>query len=173
MSKYNLRTDVKSVLASTSLTDPGEVADKVAESMPANALRAALRVTLRSYVRQIMSEERTSSADQTSTGSGQRTSDAQSRSAAAGRSSKVRAIRDGWKRHLEDRVHVGSEWMLLGDCTHDNLIALATEREEIAAKTEAWAQHYRRLAGLVAEHGVAQVRDLPAEVLAPAIGAAA
>jgi len=183
MSTYDLRADVKAVLESTSLTDPGEVADKVAESIPAKSLRSALRVTLRAYVRQVMAESRTLSAPNfrpapvhpTPVSSGGHTrSGAQSRTAAAGRSPKVRAIRDGWQRQLDARVHVGdSEWKFLGDCTHDNLNALAAEREANADKNRAWARHYRGLAALLTEHGAETVRDLPAEVLMPALGAVA
>lgn len=161
MSTYDLRADVRAVLDSSNLTDPGEIADKVAESIPASALRAALHVTLRSYVRQVMAETRTNSAPNF-------------RSPAAGRSVKVQAIRDGWQRQLDNRVHVGdSEWKLLGDCTYEDLLACAAEREAIAARNQSMARYYRGLAGLVAEHDTAALRDVPAEVLMPALGAVA
>jgi len=172
--KYDLRADIKTVLDSTSLTDPGEIADKVAESVPARALRAAFRVTLRAYVRQVMAERRTFSDPNFQTSSsGHPLNDAHDPRVAAGRSFKVRAIRDGWQKQLDNRVHVGnSEWKFLGDCTYDNLYALAGEREKHAAKNEAWARYYRSLAALLTEHDVERVRDLPAEVLMPALGSA-
>jgi len=171
VSRYDLRADIKAILSGTSLTDPGDVADKVAESVPVKALRAALRVTLRAYVRQIMAEERTLSAP--NFGSGQAERDNQGHPAAAGFSWKGRAIRDGWQRQLDARVHVGdSAWKFLGDCTYDDLQALSAEREKHAQKNAAWARHYRFLASLLTEHDAATVRDLPAEVLMPTLGGA-
>lgn len=160
---YDLRADIRRVLDATSLVDPGEVADKVAESIPAKALRAALRVTLRSYVRVVMNEQRHSSDSAGGhTGS------------VAGRSTKVRAIRDGWQRQLDSRVHVGeSKWKFLGDCTYENLQTIAAERDWHVTRNQAWARYYRDLASLLTEHDVATVRDLPAQVLMPALGGVA
>jgi len=169
---YDLRAEIRNVLDTTDLTDPGDIADKVAKSIPAKALRDVVRMMLRSYVRQVNNERRTYSPPNFSTG-GQRRSDAQV-NIAAGRSAKVQAIRDGWQAQLDNRVHVGqSEWKFLGDCTYDNLYALAAERETHAAKNASWARYYRSLAGLLTEHGVETVRDLPATVLMPALGGAA
>jgi hypothetical protein len=173
VSTYDLRADIKAVLSDSSLTDPGEIADKVAESIPTRALRSALRVTLRSYVRQVMAEGRTYSPPNFTASSSRSQVDTQALHA-AGRSSKVRAIRDGWQRALDNRVHVGdSQWKLLGDCTYTDRYALAAEREKHAAKNQAWAHHYHSLAGLLTEYDVETVRDLPAQVLMPAIGAVA
>lgn len=154
---YDLRADVKAILDETSLADPGEIADKVAESIPPRALRDALHVTLRSYVRQVISESRTNTAP-----------------SVVGRSAKVAAIRDGWQRRLHDRCHVGgSVWKLLGECDYADLYAMADEREHHAATNAAWARHYRSLAALLTEHDAAVVSDLPPEVLMRALGTVA
>lgn len=173
--KYDLRAEIKSVLDSTSLADPGAIADKVAESIPSHALRAALRVTLRSHVRQVIRESRPRSApDFQPSGSGHRRPDTQTAPAAAGRSSKVRAIREGWQRQLDAPVHVGeSHWKYFGDCTYTDLYAMADERQKNAAENQAWAHHYHRVAALLTEYAVDTVRDLPAEVLMPTLGGVA
>jgi hypothetical protein len=56
---FDLRSEVRAVLNDTSLSDPGDIADKVAEQIPARSLRRVLRHVLRSYVRQVISQERT------------------------------------------------------------------------------------------------------------------
>lgn len=168
MGGYDLRADVRAVLETSDLVDPGDIADKVAESIPARSVRAALRVTMRAYVRQVMRESRTGAAPNFQPPA---MDEPRTQTASAG-GWKVRAIREGWQKQLRSRVHVGDRvWKTLGDCGYDDLQAAAAEREQNAARNAAWARYYRRLAGLLTEHDAATVRDLPAEVLMPALGA--
>lgn len=170
---YNLRADVKTVLDTTSITDPGEIADKVAESVPAKELRAALRVTLRAYVRYMMAQSRTNNPPLFS-GSGQSRNDSHAPTAAAGRSWKRDGIRDGWQRQLTARYHVGDrQWKQLREMTHADLMAAAGEREATARRTEAWARILHAWAGLLTEHDAATFGALPVEVQMYALGGTA
>lgn len=175
MSAYDLRAAVKHVLATSSLTDPGEIADKVAESIPAKSLRAVVREMLRAYVRQINNEGRTYSPPNFQpSSSGHPNRDTHTQSAAAGRSSKVRAIREGWQRQLTVRYHVGhGVHKMQVDMTYDDFMFGANERDSIAERNSAWARVLRARAGLLTEHDVETFGDLPVEVQMAALGGAA
>lgn len=165
---YDLRADVKSMLNSTSLTDPGEIADKVAENVPSRSLRDALRVTLRAFVRQVMSEARTNNNPQFS-GGGHRCYDTHHEHAAAGttstRSWKRSGIRDGWQRQLDARFHVGDhQWKQLRDMTYADLLTAADEREATARRNQAWARTLHSWAALLTEHNVDTFGELPVAV---------
>lgn len=160
--EYSLLADVQSILHDTSLSDPGEIADKVAESVPSKALRKCLRVTLRQYVAAVIRQER----DTTNPGSSHETADTQSASAAAGSSWKRNGIRDGWRHHLTDRYAVAGEWMSLAEMTADHLVAAALEREQLAAANIARGARLRDWARLLNEHKATTFGDLPADVQA-------
>lgn len=166
---YDLRADVKSVLNSTSLTDPGEIADKVAESVPARSLRAALRLTLRAYVRQIMAEQRSPSFS----GSGHTRHDTQLSPAAAGKSWKRSGVRDGWQLRLDAIYHAGEEYKQLRHMTYADLMFAANEREQIARKNKAWARTLHSWAALLTEHDVETFGELPVKVQMKALGGVA
>lgn len=161
-SKYNLLADVTAVLHGTSLCDPGEIADKVAESVPSRMLRHCLRMTLRQYVASVMRQER----DTNSSGSSQSPRDTQGTAAAAGSSWKRNGIRDGWRRHLTDRYAVAGVWMSLAEMTHDHLITAAVERETLAAANVNRAARLRDWADLLHVHKATTFGDLPANIQA-------
>jgi hypothetical protein len=93
---YDLRADIRAILDGTDLVDPGEIADRVAAEIPASKIRAALRVTLRGYVRQVIAETRTMAAPNF-----QPSAIEPSRNQTCGAGGwKVRSIRDGWQRAL-------------------------------------------------------------------------
>lgn len=160
-SEQNLRVLVHEVLETSTMPDPGDVAEEVFRRVPPEEHGEALRQTLRLFVRQVIGELRVGNPS--------------TRPAAnSGRSAKVRAIRDAWQRRLADRVHVGdSEWKFLRDCTRDDLLAAAAERRKLAERNAAWARTYDGWARLLTEHGVATFGELPAEVLLDTLGAAA
>lgn len=160
MSAFVLRQLVRDVLAENESADPGEVAEAVMGRIPRGMVRVALAQSLRLYVRQVISETRTARPP--------------APTPATGKSLKVAAIRDGWQRRLQDRVHVGSsEWKFLADCTYDDLLAAAAERRELADRNNAWARQYAEWARLLTEHDVATFGDLPAEEQMHALGRAA
>jgi hypothetical protein len=188
MSTYDLRAHVVAVLDETSLTDPGEIADKVLEGIPAKHLRAALAVTLRAYVRSVNAHRRgaqipgghSSSDAQSScatTGSSlqappsdQGPLDAHCRPVARG-SRKVRGIREAWRRHLNGRWHSSEdEWKQLRYMTRENLLFAAEERRITAERNLAWARILEEWAQAVAEHNVGMFGDLPEAVQADLLG---
>lgn len=152
MSDFDIRTAVRAVMDETDLTSPEEIAAKVAESVPQRDLRRVLATVLREYVRVEIGRARmhTSQPEPTK----------------ANRSAKVTAIRSAADRWLRERVFVGdSTWLLLGECSYDNLKFLESERLENAARSAAAAERYGRLANLVKRHKVSRVADLPRRVL--------
>lgn len=168
---FNLRATVQNVLDTSTLTDPGVIASKVLDSVPDDALRDCLRVTMRGFVRDVI---RTSRATPERPSSGQRTYEPQPSPAAAGgttsRSWKRDGIRAAWQRHLLDRYHAADGWRLLGEMTAVDLRAAAAEREKDAAGTLAAAARLTEWAALVETHNVACFGDLPDAVLARALG---
>lgn len=154
MPDFNLRATVRDTIASTDEADPGVIAGMVTAKIKAADRDAALTQAMRLFVRQIISETRT----------GNRPTNILPISQRSGRSTKVAAIRDGWQRRLRDRVHgADGAWKMLGDCTYDDLMSAASERQELADRNQAWAREYRAMAEAVADAGVETFRDLPAE----------
>lgn len=162
MSQYSLRDAVASVLDTSDLASPEDVASKVAENVPSKAVRSVLTEALTTYVRVHMGERRRSNV--ILNGDEQRKQSA--------RSSKVAAIRDSWSAALRDRVHVEDGWKALGECTYDNLMFAASERQEMARRNAAQAEKYESLAHKLRSAGVERVADLPQADLAE-LGSAA
>lgn len=166
---FNLRTLVREVSRTSTLANPGALADEVMRRIPEGESREALRQALRVFVRQVISEERPKG----SPGHPGGINPVPSR-ASSSRSSKVGAIRDGWQRHLRARYHVGaSEWARLGDCTRDNLFFIADDLDRKADQNKAKARGIRSLAAALTDHDVAKVSDLPAQLLMASLGEAA
>lgn len=160
MSDFVLRHLVREVLSDSDEADPGRIADMVLAQIPPRQTRTALAQALRLFVRQVISETRTARNEPTVT--------------PISRSAKVAAIREGWQRRLDDRVH-GAEgsWKKLRDCTYDDLLSAATERRQMAERNNAWARQYDAWARLLTEHDAETFGDLPAEIQMHALGRAA
>lgn len=155
---FSLRAEIKKVVDETDLTDPRDIAAKVAENVPAKLLRDALAQALPELVRVELTRARSGQPAPTA--------------APANRSSKVAAIRDAWRRHLRDRIHVGrGVWQMLADCTAENLRVAADERRQNAAANLAAADRFDRYAAALEEHKVARFADLPESVQAELLGA--
>lgn len=161
---FSLRDTVRVALADTKDADPGVIATAVFATIPPEEYGEALSQTLRLFVRQVISEQR-------GTRQPPRSNVRQIRPSS---SWKGQAIREGWQRHLDDRLHVGnSEWKLLRHCTADDLLAVAAERQEKAERNSAWARAYRAFAEAVNEADVQTFGDLPAEAQMNLLGAVA
>lgn len=156
MSNVDLRAMIREVADGSSLRGPREIAAKVAENVPAKNLRAALAEALVAYVREELTRLR---AVPTSTAApGNRNS---------GRSSKVAAIREAWRRTLAGQFHVGKgRWEKLADCTYEQVAFLATERREQAERNAAAAAVFERLGEAMRKARAAVVADMPDETLA-------
>lgn len=186
MTDFNIRHLVREVLRSSTMADPGAVADEVMRRIPKNMVRTALVQVLRDVVRQVMGEERNSNAGPANTAPVEpalrlATDDREEAEDAPkphvpNRSWKRAGISDGWQKRLTDRIHVGQsarDWKLLKFCTYDDLLFAATERRGIADSNAAAARQYDAWARLINEHDVATFGDLPAEALMSALGRAA
>lgn len=160
---FVLRHCVRDILAGTTEADPGVIAGMVVAHISREDRDAALSHAMRLFVRQVISETRTGHRPPNVTPI-HRTS----------RSSKVTAIRDGWQRRLRDRVHVGqSAWKLLADCTYDDLLAAAAERQDQSDRTAAWAREYRAMASAVLDADVETFGELPVAQQAVILGGVA
>ncbi len=154
---FDLHALVRSVTDGSSLRGPREIAAKVAENVPANKRLAALEDALVPYVRIYLQHAR-QPASPAPKQTGNRNS---------ARSSKVTAIREGWKKTLAGQFHIGAgEWQALADCTYENVAFLAAERRDVAARTVAAAEMFEALANAMRKAKVNHVRDLPESVLA-------
>lgn len=161
MSDFSLRAAVRDVIDSTDLADPRDVAAKVAESIPSKELRRALAEALATFVRVEFGRGRMASNHPHPV--------APPEVATPARSAKVAAFRvhaEQWRRKLRDRIHVGgSEWLLLADCSFENLTLAAEERRQLAVSNAAAADRYERYAKAVEAAGVERFGDLPESTL--------
>jgi len=163
MPNFDLRAVVRDKLASTDEADPGVIARQVIAAIPKSQYGAALTQVMRLFVRQIISETR-----------GSHVGNVTPIRRAPSKSWKGDGIRDGWQRRLGDRLHVGgSEWKQLRDCTYDDLMVVAGERQQKAEQNAAWARTYRAFALAVSEADVATFGDLPTEQQMHLLGSAA
>lgn len=157
MSDFNLRAAVRDVIDSTDLADPRDVAAKVAKDIPSKELRRALAEALVTFVRVEFGHIRMASSRQLP------------EQPASARSAKVAAFRvhaEQWRRKLRDRIHVGgSEWLLLADCSFENLTLAAEERRQMAVSNAAAADRYERYAKAVEAAGVERFGDLDEDTL--------
>lgn len=151
---YDIHQTIRSTIAGSSLRGPREIAGKVAENVPQKHLRSVLAATLQEFVRQELQKARRPLSPVAS-------------APRSGRSAKVSAIRDGWRKTLAGQFHVGnSEWQVLADCSYENVQFLAAERHEHARRTAAAGAMFDALAEAMKAHGVDRVGDLPESVLA-------
>lgn len=156
MSAIDLRAMVREIADGSSLRGPREIAAKVAENVPAKQVRAALAEALVAYVREELTRARAVPAAPAPAGNRN-----------SGRSSKVAAIREAWRRTLAGQFHVGEgRWARLAECSYEQVAFLAAERRDQAARNAAMAAVFERLATAMRTHGAAVVGDVPDETLA-------
>ena len=84
----------------------------------------------------------------------------------SGRSRKVAAIREEWRRRMTRHISTADGQKAIGDCTAEDLVFNAQVLETLATANQRKAAWERRLATAVEEHGVEKVRELPDDVLA-------
>lgn len=165
--RFDLRDAVLDVLDNSSLADPGEIAEKVLHAIPTENLRAALAETLRAYVREVIRQQRNELPG------GHQSNDAQADDVVGAtrpaRSWKRDGVREGWRKHLRDRYHVGARWVVLADMTPADLRVAAAERAAIAEANRVKAEQLTGWAVLVEKHRVARFADLPEPVLERAL----
>lgn len=170
MSEFNLRALVRDVARRSTIRDPDALADAIMREIPADYFLDALRTAIKPLIREVVSEARPHGTFTTGPG---RSQQSPAISAPRGGSVKVAAIRDGWQDHLRARYSVDGDWKFLGECTYEDLHAIAKGLDLRAEQHASKARGMRALASLLTEHDVATVRDLPAQTLMVTLGAAA
>jgi hypothetical protein len=162
LNEFDLRRLVREVMDSSTLADPHAIADEVYQRIPKSMIAVALQVTLKAFVRQVVSESRHRMSPS-------RVPVPNATVGGSGFSAKRAGIAEWWQRALRDRVEVGGsgkrEWKMLGECTADDLERAAAFREQQAERNKSVARMYRAWARTLNERGVQQMRELPPEVL--------
>lgn len=165
--QFNLTELVRKVMDETDIADPGALAAKVAEQIPARQRVAALHQALPNFVRVTIGRSRGPHAH---TNNGHGPAGGPAGRTQAARSAKVTAIRNAapvWKRALRERIHVGNRrWAMVGKCSYEELMYAVTERRRIAAQIGDSADRYEKVALALVEYGVETPEQLPESVLA-------
>ncbi len=157
---FSLRAVTLAVLAGSVSEDRDQIIKEIEHRIPRKDVAEALRQALPAFVHSAGSN-RWSLPVPAPEGRGR----------ASGRSAKVAAIREAWRRHLEGRYTVeDGSLRRLGDFGCDDLLFVASGLEVKARTNFARASSMKALAGKLAEHKAERVRDLPADVLAGFFG---
>ena len=169
-SGFNIRATIRKIAASSTIRNPSVLAEEIVRQIPPEELLDVLRTALMPLVREVIAEDRPHGTF--TTGFGRPQAGGAIRSPSSG-SAKVAAIRDGWQDRLRARYSVDGEWKFLGECTYEDLQAISRSLDLQAERYRSKAAGLRSLAALLTEHDAPTVRDLPAEKLMVALGAAA
>lgn len=80
---------------------------------------------------------------------------------------KVRATQNQRLQAILNRAVYGldGEWKHYGDCGEADLLVMVRSRRTKAEELASEADHYEKVVGLLREHDVEKVRDLPDDVL--------
>lgn len=182
MTDFNLRQLVREVLSTSLMPDPRDVATEVLRRISDDDLRVALAQCLSDVVREQIRASRNSGGipplppspvEPPVTPAIRLVEPPASAITKAPvsqvhRSSKVASYRALGQKWLRERMYVSGdprEWKFMGDCGFADLMFAASQRREQAAQTNAAADRYEQLAALLRVHGVALVKELPADVL--------
>jgi hypothetical protein len=153
-----LRALITDAMART--PDPREVAAIVSADLTVDDKVGFFDLILPTYVRVMMGRARLTPPQ------GEAVEIASSSAAAprpAGSSAWVASIRDWWSRQLETSYAVNGDWKHLRDLTRADVLIVAAERREMAARNGAMAERFTRLAKIMAEAGVEIVGELSRE----------
>lgn len=140
----DLHSLIARALDESPIADPNVIAREIATQLPDAELRSALEVVLPGYVITAATRHRNAVL-----GSVPHVGDA-----VGSRRWQVAAS------VLSARVHTGSEWKLLRNCTRDDLLGAAEQRRSLAAGIEKQAERFEALATLMLQRGAAVAADL-------------
>lgn len=159
--EFSLRAIAISVLLEMDTEDRESVLKEIERRIPAEMLGEALHQAIPAFAHSVMPRWPSPVPDLADSG----------KARATGRSSKVAAIRDAWKRHLEGRYTVeDGSLRRLGDFRQEDLIFMAGQLEDKARRNRTRAKAMKDLAAALGEHKVTVVRDLPPDFLAGFFG---
>lgn len=165
------------ILDETTLNDPREIAETVAEMIPEDEKHRILVKALTNQVRSTMGSLRNTALSNAfirppdvpkvggSIQSNPRPGPHITRQPRpSNRSKKVEGIRDWWQEMLRVRIYVSDgKWATLGECGVEELKFAEDFRRDQAQKEIAVAKKYLALRGLLDEYRVKTVADLPPE----------
>lgn len=157
---FDLNAAIEAAMESGS-SGPHGIADKVFPAIPASEVPALAQRLLSAYVRDYLQSRR--AANPVLGGIRPAPHDP----AVSHRpSAKLAKRRSEWASWMRDQVHVGhGKWRQLGQCTRDDLLFAANERDTMAASNAAKADTFRDLAAKLEAHKVTTVAALPPTVL--------
>jgi hypothetical protein len=161
--EFNLTDAIRSVIDETDLTEPRDIASRVACDTPKARMREAYIEALTSLVRIELGKARMHSAHASDVKPSKPARRPQQQSA------KVAALREyaeAWRRRLRDRLFVIDGWKLLADCTAADFRFAAEQRRTIAHGILANAEELNTYADACEAHDVATFADLPEDIQA-------
>lgn len=172
MSTLTIRAILRDVLKNTDLTDIHEIVQEVLKRIPKSQHQAVLEVLLVDYTRHFVGQVRHSKTMPKASSFPKlvKTKHAGGLKSVS-TSAKVAAIREGWQEHLRDRISVGhGDYRMLKDCTYEDLMHAAKQREKMAESHKAWAARFHGYASLLTEFDVKTFGELPTEVHLKVLG---
>jgi hypothetical protein len=175
MSTLTLRGILTDILNNTDLTDVHEIMQEILKRIPKARYHEVLEVLLIDYVRHYLGTTRTRSNMPPASAFPKIVNSKHAGGIkSTTTSTKVAAIRDGWQQHLRDRISIGQgDYKFLKDCTYDDLMHAAKQREKLAEANKAWAARFHGYAALLTEYDVKTFGELPIEVHLKVLGTAA
>lgn len=146
MTDFDLKTLAREVIDQDTSEDLAQIIKEVRRRIPARAAGEALDQALAPFVHDMIRKPW--------------------RPAPPAPSAKVTAIREAWRRKLDEIRYTvdGDSIRRLGDMSRDDVIFVAEGLEAQARQNQARAAWMRSWAEAMAEHGAARVRDLPDDI---------
>lgn len=146
--QFDPHATARQIITETNLTDPTEIADAVYDRTPEDAIHEAYRLILRNTAREAI---RTANMQASSTPEPRRNPN---------RSSRVAAIKRTHIAYFDQRVFANGNWKLLRDCTREDVLDLAAQRQEIADRNAAKDDEFRSIHDQMVTANVTVVGDL-------------
>lgn len=161
---FDLSTQVQQIISETSLSDPGDIAEKLLENMSAEQLRSVALGLLRTWVRMRIQQFRVSPLQQPAAPVDQSKRRAGSRNSARARHALT--AEDRVERALQSPFSYDDvNWGRTGDLSVEQVRSLGATYNKNGNVLLRHGQNWNALADAMVEHGVTRVRDLPADVL--------
>lgn len=160
VSDFRIGPFMRAVVKNTKRTDPDEIAAEAFRLINEADHATALRQALRELARVEITRQRVTAMPTISP-----TLIGKARSA---------AVRSAFAAVLDSlEVDASGAWKRLREFTRDDLLAAAAYRRKLSTENADAADRYDALAALLARHGVARLKDVPAREAAALMGVAA